>query len=194
VILPALIFFIWAAFLFLFSKHKMYFFKFIVGTVGTFCFLMFTGQAFLQQLLQYAVTYATGIMGNIFNLYQTYPDYSMITVYFKSEAISFFVDYECSGIIEMLVFICLLIFYPIYTTKEKAKLMIIGVIYIFIANVIRVFVICLILKVFGPKLLFFSHTIFARLLFFYMMIIIYYRVFTRPHILRQKVGNLSYGK
>ena len=118
----------------------------------------------------------------------------MITVYFKSEAISFFVDYECSGIIEMLVFICLIIFYPIYSTKEKAKLVLVGTLYIFLANVIRVFAICLILKVFGPKLLFFSHTIFGRLLFFYLMIIIYYQVFTRPHILRQKVGNLSNGK
>ena len=193
-ILPIVMFFMWILSLFLFSKYKMHFFKFIIGAVGSFYFLMFIGQATLQQVLQYAVTYLSGILGNLFKLYQAYPDYSMITVYFRFEAISFFVDYECSGIIEMLVFICLLIFYPIYSAKEKVKLMFVGVIYIFIANVIRVFVICLILKVFGPKLLFFSHTIFARLLFFYMMIVIYYHVFTRPHILRQKVGNLSHGK
>ena len=193
-ILPIAIFLIWASSLFLFSKYKMHFFKFIFGAVGSFYFMMYIGQATLQQLLQYAVTYLSGILGNLFNLYLSYPDYSMITVYFKSEAISFFVDYECSGIIEMLVFICLIIFYPIYSTKEKAKLVLVGTLYIFLANVIRVFAICLILKVFGPKLLFFSHTIFGRLLFFYLMIIIYYQVFTRPHILRQKVGNLSNGK
>lgn len=193
-ILPIFIFLIWICLLLTFSKYKMHFYKFIFGSVGAFGFLMFIGQNTFQTFLQYTVTYLTGILGKALNLYQTYPNYSMVTIYFRSEAISFFVDYECSGVVEMLVFICLLVFYPIYSAKEKVKLMFLGVIYIYIANVIRVFMICLILKIFGPQWLFFTHTIFARLLFFFMMIIIYYYVFTRPHILRQKVGNLSYGK
>jgi exosortase family protein XrtG len=193
-ILATFIFLIWTFFIWIFSKYNMHFYKFILGSVGTFGFLMLIGQSTFQVLLQYGVTYLTGIIGKMLNLYQSYPQYSMITVYYKYEAISFFVDFECSGIIEMLVFICLLMFYPIYSIKEKLKLMLIGSIYIFLANVFRVFVICSILKVFGPQLIFFTHTIFARLLFFFLMIILYYRVFTRPHILRQEVGNLSYGK
>lgn len=193
-ILSILIFLIWIFFIWISSKYKMHFYKFILGSVGAFGFLMLIGQGTIQALLQYAVTYSTGILGKMLNIYQSYPEYSMITVYYKYEAISFFVDFECSGIIEMLVFICLLMFYPIYSMKEKLRLMLLGSIYIFLANVFRIFVICSILKAFGPQLIFFTHTIFARLLFFFMMIILYYRVFTRPHILRQKVGNLGYGK
>lgn len=193
-ILPILVFLLWIFFLWIFWKHKMHFYVFILGTVGTFGFLMFIGQNTFQILLQYGVTYCTGILGKVFGLYQAYPKYSMITVYFKTEAISFFVDYECSGVIEILVYICLLMFYPIYSVKEKIKLIPMGVCYIFLANIFRVFVICSVLKVFGPSLIFYTHTIFARILFFFMMIILYYYVFTRPHILRQKVGNLRYEK
>jgi exosortase family protein XrtG len=115
----------------------------------------------------------------------------MITIYKGTEAISFFVDYECSGFIETLVYICLLSFYPVYSYFKRGILAIIGIVYIFISNIIRVFFICIIIKLFGNGMFFFSHTIFARVIFFTFMIILYYTVFTRPHILRQKVGNLS---
>lgn len=193
-ILPILVFAIWAALLWILSKYKMHFFKFLVGTVGSFCFMMLVGQNTIQGYLQYGVTTVSGFFGGIFRLFNAYPEYAMITVYYRAEAISFFVDYECSGIVEMMVYISLLLFYPIYTATEKVKLFTMGVTYIFIANVIRVFVICGILKVLGPSFLFMSHTVFGRILFFFMMIIVYYHVFTRPHILRQKVGNLSDGK
>lgn len=193
-LLTIVLFVIWVTLLLIFRKVKIYFFFFLFGSIGLFGFLMYFGMNTVEKYLQYYVTYVIGIIGNATGLYKTLPSYSMITAYHKVQAISFFIDYECSGYIETLVYFCLLMFYPVYHFWGKMLYTIIGIVYIFISNIIRVFFICLITKVFGSELFFFSHTIFARVLFFLFMVVLYYLVFTRPHILKQKVGNMSYGK
>jgi exosortase family protein XrtG len=193
-LLPILLFAVWITLLLVFKKVKIYFFFFLFGSIGMFGFLMYFGMSTVEKYLEYSVTYVIWIIGNLSGLYKAFPEYSMITSYHKVQAVSFFVDYECSGFIEMLVYVCLLMFYPVYHFWNKILFSIIGIIYIFICNVIRVFFICLITKLFGSGLFFFSHTIFARVLFFFFMVILYYVVFTKPHILKQRVGNMSYGK
>lgn len=187
-----LLFLGWILLLLLLRKLGIHFFVFIVGSVGLFFLLMYTGRDLLEKHLEYLVAYAMWLIGEKTGLFAAYPDYSMITCYFRQEAVSFFIDYECSGFIETLVFICLLLFYPVYSIKGKAILSFIGTVYIFISNVIRVFVICIVIKTLGPSVLFFSHTVFARVLFFAMTVTLYYVTFTRPHILMQKVGNLTH--
>lgn len=172
----------------------MHFFLFIVGSAGLFGFLMFLGLGAIETLLEQAVTAVLSLVGSITGIFAANADYSMITVYHRNNALTFFVDYECSGYIEMLVYACLLAFFPLYSSMEKLIYSLGGLLYIFLANVGRVFLICGITKIFGSTLFFFSHTIFARLLFFALMVILYYFVFTRPHIKRQKVGNMSYAE
>lgn len=182
----------WILILLLLRKLKIYFFIFVIGSVGLFFLLMYVGKDYLEKTLEYAVTYCMWLIGNKTGLFTAYPDYSLITSYFRREAVSFFVDYECSGFIEILVYICLLAFYPVYKIKGKILLSFVGIVYIFISNVIRVFIICTVIKLLGPSVFFFSHTIIARVLFFTLTVTLYYVVFTRPHILLQKVGNLTY--
>lgn len=184
---------LWILLLLLLRKLKIYFFVFVAGSVGMFLFVTYLGRDFLERQLEMAVTYSMWFVGNLTRLFNAYPQYSMITLYYRQEAISFFVDYECSGFIEMIVFISLLTFYPIYRWKGKLALAAAGTVYIYLSNVLRVFAICVIVKLFGPTLFFFSHTIFARLLFFFLTVTLYYVVFTRPHIIRQKVGNMVHG-
>lgn len=191
--MPIILFIIWILLLLLLTKLRLRFFVFILGCVGLFCFMMYLGKDTAEQYLEYAVTYCIWIIANATKLFHAFPDYSMVTSYYMSEAISFFIDYECSGFIEILVYISLLSFYPVYRLKRKLLLAFIGTLYIFISNIIRVFTICTIIKYFGPNLFFFSHTVFARVLFFSLMVGLYYVVFTKPHILKQKVGNMTYG-
>jgi len=188
-----LLFIIWILILMLLRKLKIYFFTFLLGSVGLFVFMMIAGMDSGEKYLEYAVTYCMQLIGNYTYLFTAYPEYSVITSYHDLEAVSFFVDYECSGFIEMLVYISLLMFYPMYGLKGKALYLLIGMVYIFTANVIRVFVICTIIRFFGIQLFFLSHTVIARVLFFMLMVALYYIVFTRPHVLRQKVGSLTYG-
>lgn len=185
---------VWILAVIFLKKLNMHFFVFLIGSVGLFCFLMYIFTGYLEKYLAYGVTYCMGVIGKATGLFSAYSEYSMVMVQHRHQAVTFFVDYECSGLIEMLVYICLLVFYPIYRCKEKARLLVFGIVFIFVANVIRVFTICVIIRAFGNNMFFFSHTVFARILFFAFMLGLYYVVFTRPHILKQKVGDLTYGE
>lgn len=188
-----ILFVLWVFLIIFLKKINMHFFRFLAGSIGLFCFLMLAGTGIADKLLESAVAYAIWPVGRMTGMFDAYPIYSMATVFHGSEAISFFVDYECSGFIETLVYVCLLAFYPVYRWLDKVKYISLGVLYIFFSNVLRVVVICILIKMFGTNLFFFSHTVFARILFFALMVILYYHVFTRPHILKQKVGEMSYG-
>jgi exosortase family protein XrtG len=184
--------FFWILILIFLHRQGMHFFKFIAGSVGLFLILMNFGTGFADKQLEYAVTWCLWLIGRFTGMYGTFPDYSLVTVYRGLQAVSFIVDYECSGFIEMLVYICLLTFYPVYGPLKKLFYGVGGMLFIFAANIFRIFIICLIIKVFGTQMFFFSHTVFARIIFFMLTVLLYYYVFTRPHILKQKVGDLTY--
>lgn len=183
---------IWILILVYFKKINMHFFFFVAGSVGFFCFSMYFFSDLMEQILQIAVSFCLFTIGKVTHLFSVYSKYYMICVYHDSQAISFFIDYECSGFIETLAYISILIFYPVYSMKKKSLYAVLGVAYIFTANLLRIFIICLIVKLFGTSMFFFSHTVFARILFFAFMVGLYYFVFTRSHILKQRVGNLTY--
>lgn len=186
-----LIFLVWLYLLFKLKQLNMKFFKFIVGSVGLFCLLMYIGREWAEKHLEFLITYIVSYFVKHYALFIVQIKYSMITVYYKKEAMTFFVDYECSGIIEILVFISLVVFYPLYTSAEKIKRMFMGVVYICLANVFRILLICIIIGNLGPSVFYLTHTVFARIMFFLLMIVLYYKTFTEPHILKQKVGKLK---
>lgn len=185
---------LWVAVLMVFTKTKMGFFKFVVGSVGAFVLLMYFGRYSIEKYLQYYLSYLLGLFGDYTGLFVVQPKFSMITAYSGPNVVSFFIDYECSGFVEIVVYVCLVAFYPIYGLWERIKYSLYGAAYIFGCNFIRVVLICILVKVFGMKIFFFAHTILARIMFFAFMVILYYKVFTKPHILRQKVGGLKYEK
>ncbi|WP_427340121.1 exosortase family protein XrtG [Caloranaerobacter sp. DY30410] len=190
--LPFILLIVWCFILFFFQKLNMHFFKFLAGSIGLFCFSMYFGLNYTEKILEYSVTFLVSYIGKMFKLCIAYPKYSHITVYYCNQAISFLVDYECSGFVETLVYISLLWFYPVFTFFKKIIYTFLGTIYILLANVLRVSFICILIKFAGPRIMFFSHTIFARILFFMLIVILYYYVFTKPHILNLKVGNLQH--
>ena len=107
-------------------------------------------------------------------------------------AITLQIDFECSGVIEMLAFLALLWFFPVYDKYERVVVSMIGVMAIFLANVLRIFFICLLVHIWGIDMYFFAHTIFARILFYGCTVFLYFYVFTKPQIVRQKVGAFRY--
>lgn len=190
--LPYFLLLLWIVALFLLRNVKISFFLFVVGSVGLFCFLMHFGRLTIERHMEFAVTLAMQFIGRITGFFTAYPEYSMITLYYRNEAVTFFVDYECSGFIETIVYISLVLFYPLHSIWKRFIYSLAGIIYIFLSNAVRVFVICSAVKLFGNRMFFLSHTILARILFFFLMVALYYTVFTKPHIFKQKVGNLTY--
>lgn len=192
-ILLIFLFVLWVYIISVLTRAKLYFFKFLIGAVGLFFFMMIFLQPYLVGILSKSVAAVAGIVGDITGFYESFYQYSLILISKGSTTISMYIDYECSGVIEMLAFTALLWFFPVYSTLEKIMYNVAGLAWIFVANIIRIFIICALVYKFGNNMFYFAHTIFGRVVFYILSIILYFYVFTKSQIKRQKVGNVSYG-
>lgn len=184
---------LWIYLLTVFKRANLYFFKFIFGAVGLFFFMIVILQPYLVTVLSELVTAVSGAVGEMTNYYKAFYQYSLILISSGTSTVSMYIDYECSGVIEILAFTSLLWFFPVYNTMEKIMYNIIGVIWIFAANVLRIFIICVLVYYFGNNIFYFAHTILARFVFYGLSIILYFYVFTKSQIKKQRVGDVSYG-
>lgn len=184
---------IWIYAIWVLSRTRLHFFKFCVGSVGLFFFLMFWVQPVITHPLSMAVTAVSGALGDVSRMYDSYYQYSILFIPKDTTSVSLTIDYECSGVIEIMAFSCMLWFFPLYSTVEKLVVNSIGIIVIFLANVLRIFIICTLIYFYGNEIFYFAHTIFGRIVFYVISIVLYFYVFTRSHVIRQKVGNFSYG-
>ena len=183
---------IWIYILTVLSRAKLTFFTFLLGSVGMFVIMMVTLQGYITIPLSRAVAASTGIIGSMTGMFYSYYQYSLIFIQHGADSISLYIDYECSGVIELMSFSALLWFFPLYSFIEKIVINITGLLWIFSANVLRLTVICMSVYFFGNDIFFFAHAIFGRIIFYGLSIIHYFYVFTRPQIIKQKVGKFSY--
>ena len=100
---------------------------------------------------------------------------------------------ECSGIIEIMAFISLLAFFDVYKRPEKIAVGIAGVAGIMLANALRIVLICEIVHFCGVDAYSVAHTFIGRLFFYALTVLLYFYVFTKPHIVSMKVGGFLYG-
>lgn len=193
-IIGILCFLLWGYIVWVCQRAQLKFYKFVVGGVGLFIFLMIWVQPIVVQPLSIAVSYVSGLLGELTGLYDSYYKYGMLFIPKHTAAVSLYIDFECSGVIEIMAYLCLLWFFELYSLKEKIKLSILGVVAIFFANVIRIFVICVMINIGGNNIFYFAHSIFGRLVFYVLSVMLYFKVFTKGQIMRQKVGTFSYDK
>ncbi|MDD3168669.1 MAG: exosortase family protein XrtG [Eubacteriales bacterium] len=186
-------FIIWIYSIWVLRRTELHFFKFLVGSVGLFFFLMFWVQPLVTEPLSMAVTAVSGVLGDFFHMYDSYYQYAILFIPKDTTSVSLAIDYECSGVIEIMALSCMLWFFPLYNTTEKIIVNCVGIIVIFLANVLRIFVICTLIYFYGNEIFYFAHTIFGRIIFYSISIVLYFYVFTRSHVIRQKVGNIKYG-
>lgn len=185
-------FVIWLYLLTVFKRGKLTFWYFIFGSVGTFIFMLVWLQPLLITPLTNGVAVVAGFLGDLTGFYKSYFQYGVLFVNSKNYSISLYIDYECSGIIEIMAFSAMLWYFSVYQVYEKVIINILGFFWIFIANVIRIFVICTLIYFYGNDIYYFAHTIFGRLVFYVLSVALYFHVFTRPQILRQKIGSFNY--
>jgi len=187
---------VWFYFLNVFKRGKLDFFRYLLGSMGAFVFMMIYIQPLVTKPLTQLVTSMAGVFGKISGIFEAYRDYSILFVenQVTKEAISLYIDYECSGIIEMMVFVALLIFFQVYEVWQRIIVGILGCVAIFFSNVGRIFIICFMIKLGGNDVYYFAHTIVGRLFFYVLAILLYYYVFTYAQIRKQKVGGFSYAQ
>lgn len=185
---------VWIYVLYTMKRAEMGVWYFLCGSVGLFVFGMIIFEPVVVAPLQKAVSAVAGVLGEATGIYDSYFQQGILFIQKGTESLSLYIDFECSGVIEMLAFLSLLWFFPVYELYEKIVVSIIGVMAIFIANVLRIFLICLLIYLFGNQIYFFAHTIIARIFFYGCSVILYFYVFTKPQIVRQKVGAFHYDR
>lgn len=187
-------FLVWIYLLSVFTRGKLYFYQFIWGSVGLFVFMMMWIQPVAIRPLTNLVCSAAGVAGRMTGFYESYSEYSMLFVQHGSEAISLCIDYECSGIIEMMAYVSMLAFFRVYDWMQRIILSVLGCMMIFFANIIRLFVIGTTIYYFGNDAYYIAHTIVGRIFFYALSVILYYYIFTKSQIVKQKIGGFHYAK
>lgn len=187
-------FLVWIYLLSVFTRGKLYFYQFIWGSVGLFVFMMMWIQPVAIRPLTNLVCSAAGVAGRMTGFYESYSEYSILFVQHGSEAISLCIDYECSGIIEMMAYVSMLAFFRVYDWMQRIILSVLGCMMIFFANIIRLFVIGTTIYYFGNDAYYIAHTIVGRIIFYALSVILYYYIFTKSQIVKQKIGGFHYAK
>lgn len=183
---------IWLFILHILNKSKLNFWHFLVGSTGAFILMLVFLQPVLMQPLARIVALLASLPGKIGDMYSAHYKYGVIFVESSAGAISLKIDFECSGIIEIIAYLSLLIFYRVYTVYERIYVGILGVIAMVLANALRITVICLIIHFGGIDTYYVAHTFVGRLVFYGLSVMIYFYVFTKPQIIKQKVGSFRY--
>ena len=183
---------LWCYILSIFKRKGMSFFYFMVGAVGLFAFSFFIFQPIFTAPLAKLVCYLTGLVGRVTGFFKAYASYGVLFIENTNGPISLYVDFECAGIVEVLVFIALVGFFFSYNWKEKIGVIISGFFWIVFSNVLRLTIICCIIRWFGNESYYIAHTIIGRIVFYLLSILLYFLVFTKRQIRQQKVGEFDY--
>lgn len=181
---------LWISALLLFKETKMNFFKFLTGSIGIFTIIMIFLLPYIENNLGLLVTNTLYVVGRGTKYFQVFKDSQNIAIDTRNGIVSMIIDYECSGVIEMLVFTSLALFFPFGGWGRRMVSLFAGNIYIYLSNIIRVFFIIEMTKLLGAPYFYIIHTLLARIVFFALMIVIYYFVFTTTHLKYQKVGDI----
>lgn len=183
---------IWLYFLRVFHKSKLPAWHFIWGSCGLFILMMIFVRPYFTQPLAQIVAAVAGSFGRLTGLFTSYFKYGVIFIDSEAGAISLLIDFECSGILEIMAFVSLLAFFRVYTGYERILIGVVGTIYIILANAFRIISICLIIYFFGVSAYNIAHTIIGRIIFYGLSVMLYFLVFTKTQIVRQKVGGFHY--
>ena len=183
---------VWLYILHALSRAELRFWRFIVGSVGLFVLLMIFVRPWATQPLAQAVAAVAGVFGSITGTFEAFFRYGVLFVDSTAGAITLKVDFECSGIIEIMAFVSLLSFFQVYNRSERVLVGIAGSVFILLANALRITLICEVIHFMGPDAYYVAHSLLGRIVFYVLTVWLYFYVFTKPQVVRMKVGRFSY--
>lgn len=189
-----ILFIVWIYILFVLYRADLKFWHYIVGSIGTFVFFMTFFRELVTMPLARIVAALAGIVGDLTGAYHAFYKYGVIFIESFNDSITVRIDLECSGIIEITIFVSLLAFFRVYSIPERVYIGIIGVMYTIFSNAIRLTCICLMIHFFGTNFYYMAHTVIGRIIFYVLQVILYFMVFTKPQVIRTRVGSFSYRK
>ena len=185
---------LWIWLLHVLKKAGLRFWRYLLGACGLFLIFMIIIRPWAVLPLARLVAAIAGIFGKVTGFYQAYFRYGVIFIESFNGAITVNIDMECSGIIEIAAFVSLLTFYQIYNVPERIYVGIIGTLYTLLSNALRISVICTMIHFLGTDYYYLAHTVVGRIIFYVLQVILYFFVFTKPHVLKMRTGDFGYNK
>ncbi len=184
---------IWWYLLRVMDRAELNFWHFVLGSGGLFILLIVLVQPVLTKPLAQVVAAVAGLFGSATHTFAAYFRYGVLFIQAAGGAMTLQIDFECSGIIEILAYLSLLAFFRVYTRNQRVILGVLGTAGIILANVLRIIVICEIIYFGGPETYYVSHSLVGRFIFYGLSVLLYFFVFTKPQIVSMKVGSFKYG-
>ncbi len=185
---------IWLLNLRIFYKVKNQAAFITIGMGGLFILMMIFLRPIATMPLARIVAALAGLFGRVTGFFSAFFKYGIIFVETQGGSMTLQIDFECSGIIEIMVYIAILAFFKVYTISERAILSAVGVIYIILANALRIIIIATMIHFGGEQMYYIAHTYVGRIFFYAATVVLYFYVFTKSQVVRMKVGSFSYDK
>ena len=185
---------LWVWLLRVLRKAGLKFWRYLLGSCGIFLILLILVRPWLVLPLARLIAAIAGIFGKVTGFYQAYYRYGVIFIESLNGAITVNIDLECSGFIEISAFISLLAFYGIYNIPERIYIGVVGTLYTMLTIDLRIAVICTMIHFLGTDYYYVAHTIVGRIVFYVLQVILYFFIFTKPHVLKMKTGDFGYNK
>jgi exosortase family protein XrtG len=174
---------IWAVITFAFRRTRHWLLFYLTGAFGLVMLVISFLRSFgidaqieaveVQQVIWMAHAIRIGV-GNLGATGLAIPNHAGWAV--------FDVGIECSGLLELLAFVGLVVFYPGFTAIRKIGTLTIGIIATWIINLLRILLIVGIISVAGTGWVFAAHAVFGRLFFFAATVTLYWYLVTRPTV------------
>lgn len=182
----------WLYLLHVLKRAELKFWRFLAGSVGLFIILMLFVRPWATQPLAQTVAAIAGLPGRLTGTFEAYFKYGVLFVDSAAGAMTLRIDFECSGIVEIMAFVSLLAFFEVYNRSERLLVGIFGSAAIILANVIRIILIAEIIHFGGAGYYYVAHSLIGRLVFYALTVALYFYIFTKPQIVRMRVGTFTY--
>jgi exosortase family protein XrtG len=175
----------WAAGLVFFKKNRLWVLYFPWGAVGLtlLLILLLRGspvEYHLERSTGFLLQQTMGLFGVPADVFDRAAGLVLIFIEAEKSWTALGIDIECSGLLESCVFLGLVLFYPAFSPPKRFFLALAGIAAIYLVNLIRLGTIVFLINTFGRQAIYLAHTLAGRLVFFFLIVALYWAVFSRP--------------
>ncbi len=181
------LFWFWLLGVLFLRRYRVWLLYYLLGSVGAAYWIILIARNVLglEPLLAHSVAQAVhvvaGLAGIETRIFRNAPGILLVLVVAQPVGWTVLqIGVESSGLLEIGVLISLLGFYPGWSPLRRVGSIFVGVLASWAANVVRLFVIVVLLHLYGKEALVLAHTFVGKLVFFVLTIAIYWYLITRP--------------
>ncbi|MCL4441260.1 MAG: exosortase family protein XrtG [Firmicutes bacterium] len=172
-------------------RHRIWLFYYVWGAVGfTFLFILLLRGSFAEYQMEQQVGMILHNILGYFDIktfvFDRAPGTLLVLIEVENSWTTIDIDIESSGLLEACIYLGLLLFYPPYPPGKKALFALFGIVSIYAINILRLLVIITAIHWGGRDMIFIAHTVLGRLVFFFLIIALYWQVFTRPSLMKAR--------